>query len=402
MQPALGLAVLLRHKLSGADLAPLYQALIQKATADPREAGALLDAAVILQFSGNAELALKLQQEALRVTRHYGLPVREPVRLRLLALMAPGGLMANVPIECLLEDSDIQLDIVYVTGEETDSTRLPDHDVLFVAVGESEANRSILATWARLLADWRGPVINRPERIMAVARDTAAGLLHGRPGIEMPRTWALSREAVAAIATQLKLPEDMDFPCILRPRDSHAGHDLCKLDTQHALAERLESMPGNDFYLSRFVDYRSTDGLFRKYRIVLIAGRPFACHMGISSRWMIHYLNADMEGNPANRAEEARFMETFDEAFAIRHQDALSTIHHTMGLDYLGIDCAETQDGRLLVFEVDPAMVVHAMDPSDLYPYKEATMQKVFAAFRAMLMTCALRHQGGEAERRDE
>ncbi|HEX4327269.1 MAG TPA: hypothetical protein VH105_10640, partial [Burkholderiales bacterium] len=53
------------------------------------------------------------------------------------------------------------------------------------------------------------------------------------------------------------------------------------------------------------------------------------------------------------------------------------------------IDCAETADGRLLVFEVDPAMVVHALDPVDLYPYKPAAMHKLFAAFRAMLLRAA-------------
>jgi hypothetical protein len=55
----------------------------------------------------------------------------------------------------------------------------------------------------------------------------------------------------------------------------------------------------------------------------------------------------------------------------------------------LGIDCAETQDGELLIFEVDSNMVVHAFDPVDVYPYKQPQMQKVFAAFRAMLIKVA-------------
>ena len=56
-----------------------------------------------------------------------------------------------------------------------------------------------------------------------------------------------------------------------------------------------------------------------------------------------------------------------------------------MGLDYYAIDCAETAVGRLLVFEADTAMLVHAMDPVDLYPYKQPQMRKVFTAFRQML-----------------
>ena len=51
-----------------------------------------------------------------------------------------------------------------------------------------------------------------------------------------------------------------------------------------------------------------------------------------------------------------------------------------MGLDYYAIDCAETSDGKLLVFEVDTAMLVHDMDAVELYPYKRPQMRKVFAA----------------------
>jgi hypothetical protein len=49
------------------------------------------------------------------------------------------------------------------------------------------------------------------------------------------------------------------------------------------------------------------------------------------------------------------------------------------------VDCAETRDGALLVFEADNTAVVHNMDPPDLFPYKPPQMQKIFAAFVAML-----------------
>ena len=62
-----------------------------------------------------------------------------------------------------------------------------------------------------------------------------------------------------------------------------------------------------------------------------------------------------------------------------------------MGLDYFGIDCGETPEGELLIFEADVAMIVHAMDPPDLFPYKGPQMRKVFDAFRAMLEKAAER-----------
>ena len=67
------------------------------------------------------------------------------------------------------------------------------------------------------------------------------------------------------------------------------------------------------------------------------------------------------------------------------HRDALRVLDEGVALDYFGIDCAETATGELLIFEVDSALIVHALDPVDLYPYKPPQMRKVFAAFRALL-----------------
>jgi hypothetical protein len=78
-------------------------------------------------------------------------------------------------------------------------------------------------------------------------------------------------------------------------------------------------------------------------------------------------------------------MATFDDDFARRHGAALHAIHERMGLEYVCVDCAEMADGRLLIFEVDHAMVVHALDPVAIYPYKRPQMQKIFRAFRDML-----------------
>ena len=119
-------------------------------------------------------------------------------------------------------------------------------------------------------------------------------------------------------------------------------------------------------------------------RVVLIDGKPYACHMGVSSHWMIHYVNAGMYEEAWKREEEARFMDDFDD-FAERHRLALEAIYQRAQLDYLCIDCAETPDGQLLIFEVGHAMVVHAMDTEAMFPYKQMHMLKVKNAFRDYL-----------------
>ena len=140
-----------------------------------------------------------------------------------------------------------------------------------------------------------------------------------------------------------------------------------------AIARYLAERPAEDFFVSRFVDYSSADGLFRKYRVVFVGGKPYACHMAIADRWDIWYLNAGMALSAEKRHEEERFMRDFDDDFALRHRGALAAVASRVGLDYFTIDCAENKNGELLIFEADNTAVVHNMDSPDVFPYKGPT-----------------------------
>ena len=383
---------------AGADLAPYGRQLQVRAQVQDGmrgDANAWMDLATILQLTDRRDLGLAAQAQALALGSLYHLPAPAGVTgVRLLALMAPGDFMTNTPLDFLLEDSDVALDMLYVGPDLPLPATLPPHDVLFVAIGESARTQPLLAQLAPVVATWPRPVLNRPEMIAHSARDCACGLLAGTPGLLMPTSVALGRTALAAVdaaalATLLGAGDAAALPFIARPRDAHAGKGLARLDGIEAIAGYLQQTPGDDFFLSPFVDYRSADGRYRKFRVALIAGRPYAVHMAISEHWIVHYLNAGMSENADKRREEARFMEDFDAGFGRRHAPALQCIAERLALDYLVIDCAETRDGRLLVFEVDPGAVVHLMDPPDVFPYKAVQMRKVFAAFREMLLAAA-------------
>jgi hypothetical protein len=102
-----------------------------------------------------------------------------------------------------------------------------------------------------------------------------------------------------------------------------------------------------------------------------------------------------MAFSESKRGEEADFMRSFDDAFAVRHQRALEGLAGRIGLDYFTVDCAENKRGELLIFEADNTAVVHDMDSPELFPYKGPQMHKVFDAFVAMLF----RHAGDDRER---
>ena len=216
---------------------------------------------------------------------------------------------------------------------------LPAHDVALVCVGESRENRTLLRQLSTLLASWPRPVVNRPERIARLTRVGTWELLASVPEIVIPMQAEISRSHLERIARGASSIADIldgkAFPIIARPVDSHAGEGLARLQCKRDVAAYLDDRPEGEFCIAQFVDYRGKDGLFRKYRVALIDGRPYAVHMATSQHWMIHYLNADMRNNAARRAEEAKFMAEFDTGFSVRHKDALNAIVRLSGLEYL-------------------------------------------------------------------
>jgi hypothetical protein len=388
--PLIGLAPLMRKAFAGEDLLPVGERLLKRAQTYPNDAHAYLDFSTVLQLTGNRDDALAVQAEAIMLQSHYTIAARHAAPgLTLLVLMGPGDLMSNTPVEFLVENSDVTLELLYLRADEDFPEEVPQHDVMLVAVAESQANQRLLERLVEYVSEWPRPVINRPERIRRLSRDGVSGALRGLPGIEMPITLRTGRGALNAVAKG-ELPietllADGGFPIIVRPLGSQTGVHLEKIATPAALAKYLAVVDGIQFFVSRFVDYRSADGMFRKYRIVLVDGVPYIGHYAISRRWMIHYPNAGMTESAEKRAEEAACMAAFEQGFGPRHLAALQAIQQRLGLPYLGVDCTETPSGELLVFEVDNAMIVHAMDPEDMFPYKAPAMRKVFRAFRELL-----------------
>jgi hypothetical protein len=379
-------AGLLRLVFEGADIVPLIQAELDKLHKDITDAGAYVSLSLLYQLAGQKENGLACLEAGLHYARMFRQPV-EGATLRLLAICARGDLMTNTPVELLVEGLPVEVTRLYVDalGDLPDSC--PEHDVAIFAVGESDDTRPALEHLRGLSALWPMPMVNEPLSILELSRDRLWRKLDGVPGLVVPPTVRLTGAALLGLAREglnQSLPEGT-FPLIVRPVGSHAGKGLEKIDDAAALAAYVEQNRPSMAYLSHFVDYASADGRWRKQRIAFIGGRPHLAHMAVGDHWMVHYLNAGMAESAEKRAEEAAAMVHFDDDFAVRHAEAFAGLQERLGLDYFAIDCAELPDGQLLLFEADVSMIVHALDPEDLYPYKRPQMAKLFAAFEGLL-----------------
>lgn len=386
----IGFAQLTRRAFEGVDLHPLRDELMARIAAGTALAGEALDLSLIIQLLGDKDQGLAIQSEVLSFHQLFRTPspAAKP-GLRLLALAADIDMGGNTPIDFLLEGSDVELLTLYVVEGAGLPETLPEHDVAIVVASDSEECREALALIEKAAPRWPRPLLNRPDRIGNLDRDKLHRLLAGVPGLDIPATIHATRVQLSDLSRGHiacgDIASELRFPIIARPRGSHAGVGLAKLDDAAALAAYLADRTEQDFFVARFVDYVNADGLYRKYRLAMVDGRPYACHMAIADRWDIWYLNAYMAFSEEKRAEEAVFMRDFDTAFAVRHERALDEMSRRVGLDYFIVDCAENDKGELLVFEADNTAVVHNMDSPVVFPYKPPQMRKIFAAFTAML-----------------
>ena len=388
LNTVIGLAALTHGAYAGMDLQPIWAGLLARARANPYDAGALMDMSILLQLTGQKTQGLQSQAHAIAMSRVFERS-GSPGGLRILAFTTPGDFMANTPVDFLLEGSDATLTELYLgTGEPL--PHVPDHDVAIVAIGESEAAGPVLSSLRSMLDRWPRPVLNnRTDVIIGLTRDGVARTFAGSSTILAPLTVRVGRADVERLANgATALNPDvaaMTFPLIVRPVGTHAGEGLLRIDSPAEFKPYLEASRSVEFYIAPFIDSAGPDGQFRKYRVAVIDKKPFISHLAISSNWMVHYLSAGMAESAQKRAEEEAAMLSFDEGFAQRHAAAFAEMQAAFDLDYYAIDCAETHDGKLLLFEADVAMIVHAMDDEETFPYKRPQMLKLFAAFQDML-----------------
>ncbi|WP_244594640.1 MULTISPECIES: hypothetical protein [Methylosinus] len=383
----IGLAKLTRLAFAGVDLSRVAGRLLGMCEQYPDHAGALMDLAVIDQLEGNLAIGLKRQAMALTKQRVFrSTCCGANPRLRVLAFVAASDIGANTPLEFLLEGSDISLTMVYVMPGRELPSALPDHDLAFVAIAATSPNRRLLAELEDLLAHWPTPVVNLPGRVsMLEPVELAANLTEA--GLRTPILRRVPRDELCAVAESCAA--ELRYPIVIRAVEQRNERGAEKVDTPIGLGLYLGKRSDRFYLVSPFVDCRGQDGLFRKIRLLFIDRRPYACHLAVSEGWNGSYVDARMEADMRRRREEEHFFATFDTDFVTRHSATLEALVECVGLTYFGVDCAETKSGELVVFKVDHTLLVHDMDPVDVFPYKPPQMRKIFDAFASYLHRAA-------------
>jgi tetratricopeptide (TPR) repeat protein len=357
-----------------------------------------------LHLVANFEQSLHLNEEAdahyRRALEHKLLinvpAVPLPPAFRVLFVFAPGR--GNTPFSYLVEGAPFESNVLNLLQDfKYDNEVLRNSgDVVVNLIADVDQGGPMLPLAEEFVQQIGKPIVNHPQKIACTGRESIAKLIADTPGCIVPQTRLYTAEAFRAlIADEAAFP--WQFPLLVRRAGTHGGSDFELVHLMWQL-RAFVGQHGNDseYYLTPFVDYRSADGHYRKYRFFYVDGEILPYHLAIGNQWKVHHATTAMAHTQWMQDEEKAFLDNPSNVFGEAQYAGLRAIGETIGLDYFGIDCALDPQGAVVVFEVNACMLAHGDNAS--FPYKTAAVERIKRAFHVMLRRIALQKDKGEAD----
>lgn len=255
----IGVTPLTRLSFDGADLRAIWKEMVETIQRDQADAALAMDMSIVAQLLQDPETGSQLQALALSSEQMFRSSVSSKTpTLRLLVLAGATDIGGNIPVEFLIDGSDVDLVTLYVLPGKPLPSPLPDHDIALVALGNSDRMISTLEELEDISSFWPRPLLNQPSRIFDLERDRFYEKVRALPAVVIPKTTRVSRATLERLSmgqTDVRsLLPDAQFPIIVRPVNSHAGHGLEKIDAAAMLASYLSCNPEQEFFIARFVE----------------------------------------------------------------------------------------------------------------------------------------------------
>ena len=325
---------------------------------------------------GRSDDARAFQRRAMALNGgRLNLPARGAGQAHILFLCSTKG--ADLPIDYIFDNHRFEFTFIY--PDMTADAQTYDADIIFNAIADPDLGAEEFDIVQQFAAHTRLPVMNPPQKLPKTRRDHLASLVKGIDGLLVPQTIRLNAGQTGNLA-----PFDTDK--LIRTAGTHGGDALERISDLNQLHDFCARHPAEYYYLTDYVDYRSCDGWFRKYRFIFINRQVHPFHLAIMDHWKIHYWRAGMVNDAWKCAEEERFMRNAADVFPAPAMAAIQQIAQRLDLDYAGLDCGLMPDGRVIIFETNAAMLTHLNDDPAHYPYKHELVPHLRDAMSAYIL----------------
>jgi hypothetical protein len=259
---------------------------------------------------------------------------------------------------------------------------------LFNLVGDADSSRKMLRN-IQALETRLQPLrcFNRPVNVLKTARERLPETLGNIPGCISPPVKSADPGNFAELKRACR-----DFgrwPVIIRARGYHGGEHMVLIREETDLDSiRDETWPYRGVHLVEYVDFKHSDGLYQKNRVIMVNGAPLVRHGIVSDSWAIHAGSREdlMDRDPGLRAREKKFLADFSQSGLKKYARVFRKIHQRVGLDIFGIDFA-LKDDQVVVFEANACM--HFLDHVRVnrdYDYLDPYVKSLQQAVKRLLV----------------
>lgn len=250
-----------------------------------------------------------------------------------------------------LEITPLVLPFIVRSAEEVEqiSIDFKNFDIIFNAICEPDICKNALYSAMHFLKDNNEvPVINHPSLVLRMTKDNLYNTIKDVPGLYVPKVIRIRPDSLNYVSEVADKEEF--YPFIFREVGKHTQHEAVLVESPKDI-RKIETYPfrGQEYYMVEYVDYRSWDGLFRKYRVYVIDGKLYPKSLVISDYWNVHGKDRKrlMEKDEKYELEEENWLKNFQE----KDYAPINEIYKKIPLDLFIVDFGILRDGRIVIFE---------------------------------------------------
>jgi hypothetical protein len=205
---------------------------------------------------------------------------------------------------------------------------------------------------------------------MQTTRDNIYKKLNTIEKLIIPKTIKITPRSPIDISRSIK-DLKINFPLLFRQAGDHGGVSTVVLESYIDIVKKMYQFPldGREYYLTQYYDY-GIDGIYKKYRLVVVEGKVYLRHLIFSDYWMIHARSRKfMDKHPLFKEKERDMQENFEQIVKPMIEKTIYKIYETLPLDYFGIDCSIDKEGNICIFELNANMNVLTNNMQSLSKY---------------------------------
>jgi glutathione synthase/RimK-type ligase-like ATP-grasp enzyme len=210
------------------------------------------------------------------------------------------------------------------------------------------------------------PIIN-PVEVLSNSIKSRALEAIARTGLRTARVVQIDQGSIFEM-----IAANVGLPFIVRNDQGHGGYVRLVQNPEDFQVLAWDRLPHP--IALEFIDTRSEDGLFRKYRYLLTGDTGISRHIVISKSWCVH-----AQGRVHHKQyieEELKFVNSENP-----YHDQLNKARQALGIDYVAFDYSLDQQGNLIVWEPNPFPTLWApFNARDSYfTYQKECIDKVYS-----------------------